>query len=79
MIATTCTQDPECIKAHFRKAKAHEAIWEYDKAIESYQTVLRLDPKQAPAAQGLAACKQAKKAAHNADREKFKSMFGKQS
>lgn len=72
-------QEPECVKAHFRKGKAHQGIWEYDQAIAAFAEVLRLEPGQKAATASLAECREAKKAAHNADREKFKDMFGKQS
>mmetsp|Transcript_23803 Transcript_23803/g.62294 ORF Transcript_23803/g.62294 Transcript_23803/m.62294 type:complete len:496 (-) Transcript_23803:117-1604(-) len=70
-------KEPECVKAHFRKGKAYQATWEYTAAIECYQMVLKLEPQQPAATASIEQCRKAKKAAHDADRAKYKDMFGK--
>jgi lipopolysaccharide biosynthesis regulator YciM len=77
LIDSHSIQEPDCVKAHFRKAKAHHSIWEYEQAIDAYQMVLKFEPGQVPATAGLAECRQARKKAHNDERGKFKGMFGK--
>eukprot|EP00040_Diaphanoeca_grandis_P032444 m.196586 g.196586 ORF g.196586 m.196586 type:complete len:470 (-) comp32625_c0_seq1:51-1460(-) len=68
-------QDPECVKAHFRMGKAHQALGEYGAAITCYENALKYDPKLSSAIFAINETKKARKDQETIDKEKFKKMF----
>eukprot|EP00041_Stephanoeca_diplocostata_P017610 m.359567 g.359567 ORF g.359567 m.359567 type:complete len:150 (+) comp20760_c0_seq3:378-827(+) len=69
-------QDPECVKAHFRMGRAHEALGEFVQAIKAYEKALQYEPTLVAATKAISVCRSQRKKQELQDRQKFQGLFG---
>lgn len=74
--STVLSSEPENVKALFRRAKAHAAVWNVEKAKEDFEKVTKLDPTLSAAVKReLQAFDKLLKEKLIEDREKMKDLF----
>lgn len=68
-------QDPQNIKAHFRKGLAYLPTNDYEKALKQFEIVLELDPNNAEARSRKNACHLALRNYYQKQKDMYKNLF----